>query len=188
VRGLICDDHPLVRQAFILSLQGRWPGLALAGAASFPDAWVLAEQRPDLIVADLAMPGAAPIEGVSRLRAIAPEAKLVILTGLTDAALLEEVSALGVTAMIPKILEVDTLLERLGDAVPGLRSLSAGPLPPRQREVLQLLGQGLTNKEIAIRLGIAPATVKVHVSRLIEQLGASNRTDAVSRGQRAGLI
>lgn len=188
MRGLICDDHPLFRQAFMLSLQGRWPQLALLEASSFPEAWAMAERQPDLIVADLAMPGAAPVEGVARLRSIAPEAQLVILTGLTDADLLDEVSALGVSAVIPKMLDVEGLLARMVDAVPQLRSLSTAPLPPRQREVLHLLGQGLTNKEIAIRLGIAPATVKVHVSRLIEQLGASNRTDAVSRGQRAGLI
>lgn len=80
------------------------------------------------------------------------------------------------------------MLDRIAALVPELRLMAPTELPPRQREVLRLLAAGLTNKEIAVRLGIAPATVKIHVSRLIEQLGATNRTDAVSKAQRAGII
>ena len=188
MRGLICDDHPLMRQAFQLALQARWPDLVLSEAATYPQAWLRATEEQDLIMLDLAMPGATPIDGVIRMRTIAPEARLIVLTGLTDAALLDQVKAAGVAAILPKTLEGEALLDRIEQLVPQLVDARGGELPPRQREVLRLLGEGFTNKEIAIRLGIAPATVKVHVSRLIDQLGAANRTDAVSRAQRAGII
>ena len=66
--------------------------------------------------------------------------------------------------------------------------MAVARLPPRQQQVLELLSQGLTNKEIALRLGISPATVKIHVARLQGWLGAVNRTDAVAKAQRARMI
>lgn len=188
MRGLICDDHPLMRQALALSMQARWPGLQLVEAGSYPEAWRLAEEQPDFCVVDLAMPGAEPVEGIARLSEIAPDAAMVVLTGLTDAALLADVEAQEVRAMLPKTLDGSALLDRLAALLPGLGNGGTAGLSPRQGEVLRMLGQGFTNKEIAIRLGIAPATVKIHVARLMEQLGASNRTDAVSKAQRSGLI
>jgi DNA-binding NarL/FixJ family response regulator len=188
VRGLICDDHPLMRQAFFLAFHARWPNVALAEAASYPEAWEHAAMTPDFCVLDLAMPGAEPLDGVKRLRAVAPAMRIAVLTGLSDDALLNEIAGEGVAAILPKTLDSDELLDRLAALLSGLGESAAADLPPRQREVLRLLGEGLTNKEIALRLGIAPATVKVHVSRLIEQLGAANRTDAVSKAQRSRLI
>jgi DNA-binding NarL/FixJ family response regulator len=81
-------------------------------------------------------------------------------------------------------LLMDAILARL----PDLKTCEAARLPPRQREVLALLAEGQTNKEIALRLGISPATVKIHVARLTSWLGAVNRTDAVARAQKARLI
>jgi DNA-binding NarL/FixJ family response regulator len=187
VRGLICDDHPLMRQAFMLALRARWPAVALDEAGSYPEAWARAAGC-DFGVVDLAMPGAPPVEGVDRLVATAPDTRIIVLTGLSDQALLGEVERLGVAAVLPKTLDSGALLDRLAELVPALNQAAQTELPPRQYEVLHLLGAGLTNKEIAQRLGIAPATVKIHVSRLIEQLGAANRTDAVSKAQRSGLI
>ena len=75
----------------------------------------------------------------------------------------------------------EILMEAIRARVPGLQAWEAARLPPRQREVLGLLAEGRTNKEIARRLGISPATVKIHVARLTAWLGAINRTDAVAR-------
>lgn len=188
MRGLICDDHPLMRQAFLLSMQARWPGIQMTQAGSYPEAWDKAADGPDFCVVDLAMPGAEPVTGLAELCRIAPAAAIVVLTGLTDEALLAEVAAQGIQGILPKTLDGGALLDRLAMLVPGLSVAGAADLSPRQGEVLRMLGQGCTNKEIAIRLGIAPATVKIHVSRLMEQLGAANRTDAVSKAQRSGLI
>ena len=188
MRGLICDDHPLMRQALMLAMTARWPHVAVSEASNYPEAWRAAQAGADFCVVDLAMPGADPLEGISRLRDLAPGLIVVALTGLTDPALLDAVRGLGVTGILPKTLAGDALLEAIEACVPGLHPGAPAALPPRRHAVLRLLGDGLTNKEIAVRLDIAPATVKIHVSRLIEQLGAANRTDAVSKAQRAGLI
>jgi DNA-binding NarL/FixJ family response regulator len=188
VRGLICDDHPLMRDALVSTIQDRWPDLVLESAGDFPSAWALAANQPDFCLVDLSMPGASPAAGVAGVRAAAPNAVMLVLTGLTDAALLKEVQASRLAAVLSKDSQVDDLIDALCEAVPAMRAMEAARLPDRQQQVLSLLSEGLTNKEIARRLEIAPATVKIHVARLSSWLGAVNRTDAVARAQRARLI
>jgi len=188
MRGLICDDHPLMREALAAAMCDRWPGLVLDEACDYPTAWTLADAGPDFCLVDLGMPGAEPVAGLSELRARAPSATLLVLTGLTDAALLQAVRACGVAELFSKNTEAEVLIDAIAAAVPGLQAMAAARLPPRQQEVLGLLGEGLTNKEIAQRLGISPATVKIHVARVTSWLGAVNRTDAVARAQRGRLI
>lgn len=189
MRGLICDDHPLVREALAGAMRDRWPDLILAEASDYPAAWALAEAaQPDFCLVDLGMPGAEVVAGVQGLRTRAPEAVLLVVTGITDTALLEAVRALGVAGLFSKNAESELLIEAIGARVPGLQAMEAARLPRRQQEVLRLLADGLTNKEIALRLKISPATVKNHVARLTTWLGAVNRTDAVARAQRARII
>jgi DNA-binding NarL/FixJ family response regulator len=188
LRGLICDDHPLMRQALTATLKARWPGAQFDEAESYPAAWTMARSGPDFCVVDLAMPGAEPLDGVSRLKAAAPNAALMIVTGLSDERLLQDVAACGVAALLPKTLEPEALVDAIARAVPQLDTVAAVRPPRRLMEVLALMAQGLTNKEIALQLGLAPETVKIHVARVIRVMSATNRTDAVSRAQRAGLI
>ncbi|MBU1377360.1 MAG: response regulator transcription factor [Alphaproteobacteria bacterium] len=188
MRGLICDDHPLMREALSGAIRDRWPDLTVEEAGDYPTAWACAEAQPDFCLVDLAMPGADPVAGISGLRARAPDAALVVITGLADKDLLAEVRACGVAGVFSKNAPTELMLEAIRAVVPGLQALEVASLPPRQREVLVLLGKGLTNKEIGLRLGISPATVKIHVARTISWLGAVNRTDAVARAQRARII
>jgi DNA-binding NarL/FixJ family response regulator len=188
MRGLICDDHPLMRQALVAAMRDRWPDLILDEAGDYPSAWAYAEAGPHFCLVDLGMPGAEPLAGLAGLRARAPGALLLVLTGLSDAGLLAAVKACGVAAVFSKNTEAPALIEAIRAAVPELQALEAVRLPPRQQEVLGLLAEGLTNKEIALRLGISPATVKIHVARVTNWLGAVNRTDAVARAQRSRLI
>lgn len=189
MRGLICDDHPLMREALAGAMRDRWPDVGLDEAGDYPSAWALAETaRPDFLLVDLSMPGAEPVAGIEGLRKRAPEAAMLVVTGIQDEAVLEAVRACGVAGVYSKNAEAELLMEAIGARVPGLKACEAARLPPRQREVLGLLAEGLTNKEIARRLGISPATVKVHVARLSEWLGAVNRTDAVARAQKARII
>ena len=118
----------------------------------------------------------------------APGAVILVVTGLDDEALLDAIRACGVTGIHSKNTETEVLMDAIRAQVPGLRAVEARRLPPRQQQVLQLLAEGLTNKEIGRRLGIAPATVKIHVARLTGWLGAVNRTDAVVRAKAARLI
>jgi two-component system nitrate/nitrite response regulator NarL len=188
MRGLICDDHPLMREALVAAVGDLWPNVILDEAADYPTAWSHADADPDFCLVDLDMPGADALEGLAGLRTRAPNAALLVFTGLTDAALLQAVRDIGVTALFSKNTEAALLIAAIRDAVPDLQGATAGRLPPRQQQVLRLLAEGLTNKEIAQRLTISPATVKIHVARLASWLGAVNRTDAVARAQRARLI
>lgn len=189
MRGLICDDHPLMREALAGVMRDRWPDLILDEAGDYPAAWAAAEVGAlDFCVADLGMPGADPLPGLAGLVARAPGAVVLVLTGLTDPALLADVRASGARDVFSKNADTDTLIAAIREALPDLQAMEAARLPPRQQEVLALLAEGLTNKEIALRMGISPATVKIHVARLSAWLGAVNRTDAVARAQRARLI
>lgn len=188
MRGLICDDHPLMREALTAAMRDRWPDVALTACGDYPTAWAEAEGRPDFCLLDLSMPGAEPTHGLAGLRARAPEAVILVVTGIEDPALLDEIRASGVAGIYSKNAEPALLMEAIRAGVPGLQTLEARRLPPRQAQVLELLAEGLTNKEIARRLGISPATVKIHVARLSAWLGAINRTDAVVRAKRARMI
>jgi len=188
MRGLICDDHPLMREALAASMQDRWPDVTLVECGDFPTAWAAAEAGPDFCLVDLSMPGADPLTGLGGLRSRAPAAVIVVVTGLEDEALLAQVRACGVADILSKNAEPRLILDAIRDSVPDLRDLEVKALPRRQGEVLALLAEGLTNKEIARRLDISPATVKIHVARLTQWLGAANRTDAVARAQKGRLI
>jgi two-component system nitrate/nitrite response regulator NarL len=187
MRGLICDDHPLMREALEAAMRERWPDVSLTPCGDFPTTWDAAAAQPDFCLIDLSMPGAEPAAGLAGVRARAPDAVILVVTGLEDERLLAEVRALGVAGIHSKNAEPRLLMDAIRDGVPGLQALELRRLPRRQAQVLELLCEGLTNKEIARSLGISPATVKIHVARLTSWLGAVNRTDAVVRAKRARL-
>ncbi len=188
MRGLICDDHPLMREALAGAMRDRWPDVSLSVCGDYPGAWAEAETQPDFCLVDLSMPGAEPIAGLEGLRARAPDAVIFVVTGIEDPQVLAAVRACGVAGIHSKNADPELLMAAIRAAAPGLQALEARRLPPRQRQVLALLAEGLTNKEIALRLGISPATVKIHVARLTAWLGAVNRTDAVVRAKTARMI
>lgn len=188
MRGLICDDHPLMREALVAAMRVRWPDVVLDEAGDYPTAWALADSAPNFCLADLSMPGGDPLEGLGILRARAPDAVLIVITGVDDMSLLDAVRRCGVAEVCSKNTAPAALMETIRAHVPGLRALELKALPPRQLQVLRLMGEGMTNKQIAQRLGISPSTVKIHMARLFEALGAVNRTDAVGRGKSAGIL
>lgn len=167
-----------------------------------------AEDSPDLILCDLAMPGARPVEGVRRLIDAAPDAKLVVVTGSEDDRVLFELFELGVDGFAPKSLTGEVLdaairlvlaggrylpqrvYDIAADAAPRPRAEPDGVaiLSERKREVLQAMAQGLSNKQIAIALDLSPTTVKSHAAAIIAALGARNRTEAAARAREQGLI
>ena len=188
MRGLICDDHPLMRDALTGTLRRHWPHVVLSEAGDFPKAWELAGAQPDFCLVDLAMPGADPVAGLHELRARAPDAVVLVLTGLNDPALLEAVRSCGVAGVYPQNADPDLLVEAFRARLPRLDDAEPAELPPRQRQILRLIAKGRTNKEIAKQLGISPSTVKVHVQRLMVGLAAGNRGEAVANAHRAGLL
>ncbi|QEA16217.1 response regulator transcription factor [Novosphingobium ginsenosidimutans] len=203
-RWLICDDHPLVLGAMAQTILHRWPDVIIDRAGSFDEAEALCELDPALVLTDLAMPGATPLNGIARIRRRLPNARIIVLTGLIDDDLLLSLVNLPVEGFIskaesgavvqaaielvvagghyfpPRIAQLASNIARTGPA-------SASRITPRQHEVIKLLASGHSNKEIAKLLGLSPATVKTHVAQVMANVGANNRAEAAARAVALGL-
>lgn len=198
---LICDDHPLVAKALAMTISIRWPDATVTLANDFPSAWAAAAGHPQLCLVDLEMPGAMPLAGVTGIVAAAPETRLIVVTASRDDDLLVELLALGIAGFLPKTSDpavigaaIDLVLAG-GRYIPprfaeigGNRGNVRRPLTDRQIEVAALLAKGHSNKEIALELGLTPATVKTHVAQILVALDATNRTDAAIRAQKLHIV
>ena len=209
---LVCDDHAMVRSALGGAVRTGWPDAQVASAGDFPGAWsAAAAARPELIICDLTMPGADPLIGISRLQQAVPGVPILVVTGNEDDALLLELFELGIAGFVPKtssgeIVEAAIRLVLAGGSYlpPRVMALAKASRPPdradganygetcrltdRQREVLKLLAEGVSNKEIARALRLSPATVKAHVAAILAALGTANRTEAAHRAHMMGLL
>ena len=207
---LICDDHAMMREALAGAVALGWPDAAVSQAADFPQAWTAAAaSAPDLIISDLVMPGAGPVEGVRRLKAAAPGSPILVVTGNEEDEVLLALFELGIAGFAPKtsrsaIIEaairlvlaggrylpprmVELAVERGGGGKAG-GGVAAPRLTERQTDVLARIALGRSNKEIARELDLSPATVKAHIAAGLAVLGAANRTEAVVRARELGLI
>ena len=210
MRVLLVDDHALVRSAIRQALQA--PDIEVVGeAASAEEALEMAPMlRPDLLLLDIDLPGLSGIEAVRELAPRLPDTKIVMLTVSTDRRDLLGAVRHGAYGYLTKDLSGEALLRavrgiRKGDlpmsrahaatVVEHLqRSVRGGAaegdevdqlLSARESEVLRLLAEGLTDREIAVALAISPRTVESHVSSLLRKLGVRNRAEAAQR-YRAG--
>ena len=205
---LIADDHAMMREALAGAISFGWPDAQLILANDFPTAWVAAEGQPDLIISDLVMPGSPSLEGVRRLRVIAPDSPILVVTGNEDDQTLLDLFDLGIAGFAPKTSEgsvVDAIihlvlagarylpprimeLAALRDRGPPGAASSRRRLTDRQLDVLRLIATGQSNKEIARELDLSPATIKAHTAAAMAALGAANRAEAVYRAGEDGLI
>jgi two-component system NarL family response regulator len=201
LRILTIDDHPLIRQG-IASLLEVEPGLELVGEAA--DALSGLEQYrrllPDIALVDLQMPGIDGIELTRRLRAEFPHARVVILTTYRGDANAREALAAGACGYLLKSSLRRELIDALQRVAQGKRCLSAEiseeiaqhvgeePLTAREQSILAALAQGWENKRIANGLGISSETVKSHLARIFEKIGARTRTEAIHIALRRGLV
>jgi two-component system, NarL family, response regulator LiaR len=195
---LIVDDHAVVREGLrsFLELQ---EGIAVVGeAGDGAEAIALAEQlRPDVVLMDLVMPKVDGVEAMRRLRERVPAARVIVLTSfLDDDRLLPAIRA-GAAGYLLKNAQPQELARAIRTANDGealidpavaarlVEALASGKqddrydeLTPREREVLELIGRGFSNKRIAQELGAAEKTVKNHVSHVLAKLGVADRTQA----------
>jgi DNA-binding NarL/FixJ family response regulator len=212
---LVCDDHALMREALVGTVRMAWPDTRIVEAETFHEAWAKAAQQPDFILADLAMPGADPLDGIDGLMKAAPAARLLVITASQDDQMMLDLLRRGVAGFAPKaatsaIIEAALHLvaaggtylpPRLADLATGIASLrreaqaggsggteSSVQLTARQHNILRLLTLGKSNKEIARSLDLAPSTVKSHVSQILSRLSAANRTEALSKAQALNLL
>jgi DNA-binding NarL/FixJ family response regulator len=203
---VFADDHRLVREALAPFIQRLAPTVRLDEASTVDEAIALLEgdNQCDLILLDLNMPGMDGFEGFNRLQGVAPDTPIAVLSGSIDPSDVSQALAHGAAGYIPKTTAGTTLVNALqiilaGEIYvpPALMSAQASrgkpearsvPLAERQMDVLKALAEGLTNKEIARRLGIAEITVKVHLQSIYRKLGVSNRTEALAAALNRGLV
>ncbi|MGY1593385.1 response regulator [Geodermatophilus sp. SYSU D00965] len=201
IRVLVVDDHAVVRQG-LLSLLEEGVGMECVGEAGDADgALGLTEQlRPDVVMLDLSMPGEDGVSVIRRLRAREDPARILVLTSYGEGPRVLEALDAGADGYLLKHASSDAILD-------GIRAVAAGggPIDPqvapsvisalrdrgqsevlteREREVLELLRQGHSNKAIARRLRIAEGTVKTHVTHILQRVGAADRTQAALWAER----
>jgi len=197
---LIADDHPLFREALRGAVARVLPGATLREADSVEKLYALVESEPDadLLLLDLNMPGAHGFSALVHLRAHHPELPVVVVSAREEPAVMRRALDHGAMGFIPKSADSATLGQALAQVLQGDRwappsALAAPPadadehaaaqgvagLTPQQFRVLQMLGEGLLNKQIAWELGVSEATIKAHMTAILRKLGASNRTQAV---------
>jgi two-component system, NarL family, response regulator LiaR len=210
IRVLLVDDHAVVREGLraFLELQD---GIEVVGEAVDGEEAVAEAARltPDVILMDLVMPKLDGVAAMRRLREFAPTARVVVLTSfLEDERLLPAIQA-GASGYLLKNTEPAELARALRAAYAGeaiidptvaarlVRALTDDPrtarderdqLTRREREVLELIVRGRSNKRIALELGIAEKTVKTHVGHLLAKLGVTDRTQAALLAVREGLV
>lgn len=196
-RFLVADDHPLFRDALKQIVAARYPGSEIDEAGTLDEvvSQLSASEGTDLVLLDLAMPGARGFSGLMFLRAQYPAVPLVVVSASDDATTIRHAIGLGASGYIPKSLAtraIDTAIAAILDGnlwVPPDVSLEAQDdndlvarlvtLTPQQVRVLMMLSEGLLNKQIAYELGVSEATVKAHVSAILQKLGVDSRTQAV---------
>jgi two-component system nitrate/nitrite response regulator NarL len=194
---LVVDDHPLFRDSVVQMLRTVLIGAELRDAANAETGLRIGSGWADVILLDLTLPGMSGAEAVAAFRRACPDAKLFVLTASEDHRDVQATLRAGADAYFSKAMPPDQLCQAVlraidGECVVVARGGGAGALPlefsPRQREILELLCQGLSNKEIALRLDIADTTVKTHVSAIFIGLGVVNRTQAVLAARRFGFL
>jgi DNA-binding NarL/FixJ family response regulator len=199
-RLVIADDHPLFRGALREAVNGLFEHMEIAEAGTFNEAAELLERGSDvdLVLLDLTMPGVRGFSGLLYLRAQYPGVPVIVVSANDDPAAIRRCMQFGASGFIPKTLGVEAMraaISRiLGGGVwtPPDVDLSAGSdaetaalmarmatLTPQQVRVLMMLSEGLLNKQIAYQLGVSEATVKAHVSAILQKLGVDSRTQAV---------
>jgi two-component system nitrate/nitrite response regulator NarL len=194
---LVVDDHPLFRDSAVQMLRTSLAGAELRDATNAESGLRLAAGWADAILLDLTLPGISGAEAVAAFRRACPDAKLFVLTASEDHRDVQATLRAGANAYFSKAMPPDELCQAVLRALDGERIVAAGSsgassmtpdLSPRQREILELLCQGLSNKEIALRLDISDTTVKTHVSAIFVGLGVVNRTQAVLAARRFGVL
>jgi len=199
-RLVIADDHPLFRGALREAVGGLLERVDIAEAGTFDELVALLDRggEVDLMLLDLTMPGARGFSGLMYMRAQYPSVPVTVVSANDDPAVIRRCMEFGASGFIPKTLGVDAMRAAvsriLGGGVwtPPDVDLSAGSdaeaavlitrmttLTPQQVRVLMMLSEGLLNKQIAYQLGVSEATVKAHVSAILQKLGVESRTQAV---------
>jgi two-component system nitrate/nitrite response regulator NarL len=201
-RVLLADDHPMIASALELLLRGtdyQVVGRARTGKEALAQ---IDEVKPDLVLLDVNMPDGSGIDVLRKLRKAGEERPIVLLTAGLDDPQLIAADDLEPNGVVLKTSDPALLLECMDQVLEGKtwvdpeivdrtkaarhRVSSLPPLTPRERELVELVRQGLRNRDIAARLGVTEGTVKVYLHSIFDKVGVASRTELAIRA--AGLI
>jgi two-component system response regulator DegU len=207
MKVLIVDDHPVTRDGLRSALSTSDEVEIVGEAASGEEAvQMVKELTPEVVFMDVRLPGITGIEATKQVLSFAPETKIILFTveesrtALADAMragvsgyLLKDVSAgeliqAGKLALEGKAVIHPTLTRAFIEEAQYVDHRPGTPLSRRESEILQMVAYGATTKEVAHKLGISPHTVKTHLERIFEKLGANDRAQAVAIALRKGLV
>jgi DNA-binding NarL/FixJ family response regulator len=210
IRALIVDDHPVTREGLrtLLELSGEDAVMVVGEAGSGEEAVAQVLQlEPDVVFMDVRMPGISGIEATKQIRKANPGTKVILITIDESRGAISEAIQAGVSGYLLKDASADALLDAAKQAVEGRAVIhpqltktfieevqhadeapTTTPLSKREKQILQLVANGSTTKEVARDLGISPHTVKTHLERIFEKLGANDRAQAVAIAIRTGLV
>lgn len=204
---IIADDHPLFRGAMRQALEGTDEATRIIEAGDLDHARKAASEHSDsdLILLDLTMPGVSGLSGLIAFRAEFPSLPVVVVSATDDAATIRRSLELGASGFISKSASIEQIRDGVravldGDVYtpdgidlgaehdPEIAALISrlNTLTPQQGRVLNMLAEGLLNKQIAYELSVSEATIKAHVSAVLQKLGVDSRTQAVIQLQKIG--
>ncbi|HEX9123770.1 MAG TPA: response regulator transcription factor, partial [Actinomycetota bacterium] len=200
IRILIVDDHPVTREGLHSALDLA-EGVEVVGEAASGEEAVEAVEKvpPDIVFMDVRMPGMNGIEAARAIRQVSPDTKVILFTVDESRTSISEAIQAGVSGYLLKDASADELVNAARLALEGkavihpqltrafIEEVQLGekrpdvaPLSRREKEILQKVAYGATTKEVAHDLGISPHTVKTHLERIFEKLGANDRAQAVA--------
>lgn len=204
---LIVEDHPLFQDALLSTISSSFPGAKTQTANSIDAAkrHLASEDRFDLTLLDLSMPGTRGFEGLVELRQLYPKMPIVVVSAMEEPRIIQQAIEFGAAGFIAKSSPREELAAGVREVLDGSITLPKGYSPPpvkpqscsandllarissltpKQLAVLKMLRQGLLNKQIAHELDIEETTVKAHVSEILRKLDVASRTQAVIEVQR----
>lgn len=213
VRVLVVDDHRAFSEALGMALDTQDDLECVGVASTVGEALELVRERsPDVVLMDLHLPDFDGIEGTTRVKALSPEARVLVLTAHTDLQALSRAASAGASGFLPKETPVAEILRAVRTASEGgmlvepstlaavlervresgrksqERDALLGRLTPREQEVLAFMGEGLDPRAIAKQLGISLHTCRGHVKGILAKLGARSQLQAVVTAARNGLL
>ena len=207
MKVLIVDDHPVTRDGLRSALSTSDEVQIVGEAASGEDAIQLVkEATPEVVFMDVRLPGISGIEATRQIISFAPETKIILFTVEESRAALADAMRAGVSGYLLKDVSASELIHAAKLALDGKAVIHPTltrafieeaqyvdhrpetPLSRRESEILQKVAYGATTKEVAHSLGISPHTVKTHLERIFEKLGANDRAQAVAIALRKGLV
>jgi DNA-binding NarL/FixJ family response regulator len=208
IRALIVDDHPVTRDGLRTALELSDEVSIVGEASTGEEAVERVEQlTPDVVFMDVRMPGIGGIEATRKIRQVSPDTRVILFTVDESRNAISEAIQAGVSGYLLKDASAEELVDAAKHAIEGKAVIhpqltrafieevqlaekrpDVAPLSRRETEILQKVAFGATTKEVARDLDISPHTVKTHLERIFEKLGANDRAQAVAIAIRGGIV